>query len=107
MRPSRTLRVPRLGRGELSDHVATGGNVQRGSRPLSAPELRDELRRAIRRRGITVVAAETGAAHQTLRAYLAGSRVTAATSAKLLDWYARHGENALAAAAPGIARRGP
>ena len=51
-----------------------------------------ELKRAIRRRGITAVAAETGAAHQTLRAYLAGARVNSATSGKLLSWYARYGE---------------
>ena len=67
-------------------------------RPQSGPDLRDELRRAIRRRGITVVAAETGAAHQTLRAFLAGARVTSATSAKLLGWHARHAEDALAGA---------
>lgn len=103
MGPSRTHVVPRLGRGELSDHVTTDGNVQRGSRPLSPADLRDELKRAIRRRGITVVAAETGTAHQTLRAFLAGSRVTSATSAKLLGWYARHAESALVGAAPGPA----
>ena len=104
MRPSRTQSVPLLGRGERSNHVAKAGNVQRGAGLLSASDdLRDELRRAIRRRGITVVAAETGAAHQTLRAYLAGSRVTSATSAKLLAWYARHAENALAGAASGPA----
>ena len=102
MRPSRTQSVPRLGRGERPDHVAIG-KMQRGARPLSAADLRDELKRAIRRRGITVVAAETGAAHQTLRAYLAGSKVTSATSAKLLGWYARHAENALIHAAPGPA----
>ena len=65
-----------------------------------AAGLRAELRGAIRRRGITVVAAETGAAHQTLRAYLAGSKVTSATSAKLLAWYARHAQNSLAGATP-------
>lgn len=97
--------MPLLGRGERSDHVTNAGNVQRGAGPLSAVDLRDELKRAIRGRGITVVAAETGAAHQTLRAYLAGSKVTSATSAKLRGWYARHAENALIRAAPGAAEK--
>jgi hypothetical protein len=79
--------------------------MQSGARPLSAADLRDELKRAICRRGITAVAAETGAAHQTLRAYLAGSRVTSATSAKLLGWYARHAENAPSRSASGPAGR--
>jgi hypothetical protein len=61
--------------------------------PLSPADLRAELQRAIRRRGITVVAAETGAAHQTLRAYLAGSRVNSITATKLVGWYARYAED--------------
>lgn len=60
--------------------------------PLSPADVRAELQRAIRRRGITVVAAETRAAHQTLRAFLAGARVTSATSSKLLSWYASYAE---------------
>lgn len=68
---------------------------------MSAAEVRAELKRAIRSRGITTVAAETGAAHQTLRAYLAGSRVSVATSGKLVSWYARYAELGARAVSPG------